>query len=186
MIITKTQLRQELKQKRQQLNATSHQTLSQQIVQKIQTLSIFKQSIHIGLYYPIQQEVDILALRQHQDKQFYLPRINAENMLQFHQIIELTDLITGQWGIPEPHLNNITIIPDLLIIPMLGFDKAGHRLGYGKGYYDRYLNAAQKPFCLGVAFDFQQVQHLPHEAHDIDMMLIVTNKKILVCQHSKP
>ena len=182
MLIKKNNLRQELKQKRQQINERAHLALSQYIIEKIQTLVIFKKAYHIGLYYPIQQEVNILKLIQNQNKQFYLPRINSQNMLQFHQIIKLDDLITGQYGIPEPQKTNVIGTPDLLIIPMLGFDIDGHRLGYGQGHYDRYLNTIQKPFCLGVAFDIQQVPYIPHEPHDIDMDLIVTDKKIVKCK----
>lgn len=177
MPLEKHHLRHELKQKRQQLNPKKHQEFSQIIVEKIEKLTIFKNSIHIGIYYPIHQEVNVLALLKNQCKIFYLPRINSQNTLSFHQVNKLENLIPNEWGIPEPSMENLEGIPELLIIPMLGFDLKAHRLGYGKGYYDAYLNTMPKPFCIGVAFAFQQVKNIPHESHDIKMDLIITNQE---------
>ena len=182
MASKKSDLRQQLKQKRQNISAKTHQALSQIIVEKIQTQEIFKKALHIGIYYPIHAEVDVLGLLKNQDKTFYLPHINSQNMLEFRQVKVLKNLVPNQWGIPEPKESHLKGIPSLLIIPMLGFDIECHRLGYGKGYYDRFLGNPKKPLCLGVAFDFQQTNNIPHESHDINMDLIITDKKI-VCNH---
>ena len=179
MASKKSDLRPQLKQKRQHISPKTHQALSQIIVEKIQTQEIFKQALHIGIYYPIHAEVNVLGLLKNQDKIFYLPHINSQSRLEFREVKALEDLIPNYWGIPEPKAENLTGIPDLLIIPMLGFDIECHRLGYGKGYYDGYLNTPKKPFCLGIAFDVQQVQKLPHESYDINMDLIITDKKII-------
>jgi len=179
MTIKKSDLRQELKQKKQQISKAAHHELSQMIVKQIETLSIFKNTQHIGIYYPIYQEVDVLALIKHLEKKFYLPRINSQNMLEFHRCKHLNHLIPNPWGIPEPSPNNPVCIPELLIIPMLGFDLSGNRLGYGKGYYDQYLQNKQKTFCLGVAFDFQEIHRIPDERHDIKMDLIVTESRLI-------
>ena len=84
------------------------------------------------------------------------------------------------YGIPEPDKNKI-VYPDVLLVPMVAFDNNRFRLGYGGGYYDRYISRmkGKKNFIsIGLAFDFQKVKRLPINKFDKKVDLIVTNKKI--------
>ena len=101
------------------------------------------------------------------------------------QIVKALDSISvnikkNEYGIIEP--NKISqIIPDIIFVPMVGFDKTLNRLGYGKGYYDRTiskLRKLKKIFVIGLAYDNQMVKCIPTENHDEKMDLIITDKKI--------
>jgi 5-formyltetrahydrofolate cyclo-ligase len=102
------------------------------------------------------------------------------------------DLKPGKLGILEPklyfHPVSETCI-DLIVVPGLLFDRSGYRIGYGKGYYDRYLNGVERnsPYCrtIGLAFHNQIVQRLPRDSHDKPVMLIITEKQTLVCAAKK-
>ena len=85
----------------------------------------------------------------------------------------------GFWNIPVPAERRV-VAPDALLIPLVGYDAAGYRLGYGGGYYDRTLAAlAPRPFCIGVAYDDSQLETIHPQPHDIPMNLIVTERSVL-------
>ena len=87
----------------------------------------------------------------------------------------------GKMGIPEPHMIK-KIYPDVLIVPLVAFDKFKYRLGYGGGYYDRYIakmTCRKKLFTFGLAFSFQEVNKLPKNIHDKKLDFIFTEKKII-------
>ena len=71
-------------------------------------------------------------------------------------------------------------VPDMVVLPLAGFDVAGHRLGYGKGHYDRVLSRlhadGRRPYLVGLAFDIQQVDPIPFEDHDIRLDMVVTER----------
>ena len=82
-------------------------------------------------------------------------------------------LLTGPWGLKEPAAHFPQAEPDLLLVPLLAFNEAGHRLGYGGGFYDRTIAALGVP-AFGVAFAEQQMSSLPVEAHDMALTGILT------------
>ena len=85
----------------------------------------------------------------------------------------------GFWNIPVPAERRV-VKPDVLVIPLVGYDAAGFRLGYGGGYYDRTLAAlVPRPFCIGVGFDDAQLETIHPQPHDIPMNLIVTERRVL-------
>ena len=100
--------------------------------------------------------------------------------LLFSKYDDKKNLRKNKLGIIEPiKLKNIT--PDIIFVPMLGFDRDLNRLGYGKGYYDRTiskLRKLKKIFVIGLAYDNQMVQNIPTENHDEKMDIILTDKKI--------
>ena len=87
----------------------------------------------------------------------------------------------SKFGIPEP-INSIKITPDIILLPLLAFDKKKNRLGYGKGFYDRYLakiiKSYKKILTVGVAFSFQKYHKLPVNSNDIKLDYILTEKGI--------
>ena len=87
----------------------------------------------------------------------------------------------NKYGIPEP-FSNKKIYPNILLIPLVGFDDQLNRLGYGGGYYDRYLSKVEikhKIIKIGVGFSFQKVKNLPINRHDKKLDCIITEKKII-------
>lgn len=99
-------------------------------------------------------------------------------------IIDFDNLIPAKFGILEPievmkiAYKNI----DLVLVPGIVFDKEGHRIGYGFGYYDRLLAKVPKAVKIGLAFDFQVVDKIPKETHDIAVDFIVTEKEVIDCR----
>jgi 5-formyltetrahydrofolate cyclo-ligase len=104
--------------------------------------------------------------------------------MEFHSITNLKKLIPGPFDILEPP-DGKTIAPkhiDLILVPGLAFDNRGNRLGYGHGYYDRYLKLIDpKCFILGVAYSFQIIDKTPKTNHDIPVHAVLTEKYILLC-----
>ena len=102
------------------------------------------------------------------------------NELIFSKFDNEMNITKNEYGIIEPN-KIIQVIPDIIFVPMVGFDKTLNRLGYGKGYYDRTiskLRKLKKIFVIGLAYDNQMVQNIPAENHDEKMDIILTDKKI--------
>ena len=140
--------------------------------------------LSIGIYYPINSEISPLKLIEickNLSIKITLPVIDQNTCeLLFSKYNEKKNLRKNKFGIIEPiKLKNIT--PDIIFVPMLGFDRDLNRLGYGKGYYDRTiskLRKLKKIFVIGLAYDNQMVQNIPTENHDEKMDIILTDKKI--------
>ncbi len=121
-------------------------------------------------------------------KQVALPRVLGSEM-DFYRIESLGDLQPGAYGIPEPmeHCQKVTpsLLKECMILPGLAFDKAGHRLGYGGGYYDRYLE--QYPFdapCkIALSYESQMIDDIPAEPTDIFVGMVVTEAGVHVAEN---
>ena len=100
-------------------------------------------------------------------------------------INDWNDLSTGAYGILEPREIKIALPEDIqvAIIPGIAFDKKGYRIGYGKGYFDRLL-PKMNALKIALAFDFQLLDELPREKHDVKMDMIITDKRILRLNHT--
>lgn len=142
----------------------------------------------IALYAPFQNEIDTSLLMEFawkNGKTALLPAVCGDSM-HLRQITSMEKLEKGSYGILEPCNNGIEHgagEPDLIIVPGVAFDMEGHRIGYGKGYYDRFLHGARKEaIFIGLCHDFQlQKEPLPREKHDICMHKIVTENRIICC-----
>ncbi len=119
---------------------------------------------------------------QDQEKRFYLPTIQSDLSLKFFYYQANMPTVLNQYQILEPDPKFSIEIPpqelDLILIPMLGFDQKGHRLGMGKGFYDRSLNHPGSYLKIGLAFNILEQINLPFEPHDVAMDLILTENKI--------
>ena len=149
-------------------------------IEKIISLDEFKNANNIACYLSFHNEVDLMHLMNHAilQKNFFLPFIRGKQMT-FHQYKPGDDLHKNEFGILEPLDNTNTIASrdlDLVLVPLVSFDKRGHRLGRGGGYYDRafdYLHHERpvtKPLLFGVAYDFQKTDVLI-DNHDWDVTL---------------
>ena len=115
----------------------------------------------------------------YEKKIIVLPVVSGEN-IHFHTYLGKETLIEGAYGIQEPdsteRIQSENI--DLFVVPGVAFDSEGNRLGRGKGYYDKYLAGVTKPI-IGVCFDFQLIDYVPAEKHDIKMAMIITENQIV-------
>ena len=138
----------------------------------------------IGGYYPVNYEVDDLEiLKKFKKKRIKvaLPAIKKNFQMNFIRFELDKPLIINQYGIPEPSEKKI-VYPDILLIPLVAFDKKLNRLGYGAGFYDRYISSLKKVkkiVLIGLAFNFQQVNSIPVSKYDQKLDYIITNKGIL-------
>jgi 5-formyltetrahydrofolate cyclo-ligase len=96
-------------------------------------------------------------------------------------------LESGQWGIREPVKEAVEVAPDILIVPLAAFDRAGHRIGYGAGYYDMTLaalRAKKKVVAIGIAFAAQEVSRVPATDRDERLDLVLTEREIIGCRRA--
>ena len=139
----------------------------------------------IGGYYPVNYEIDCIEILNFFEKKNYtisLPIIGKNNSMEFYKYSFKDELYLNKYGIPEPKKKKI-VHPDVLFVPLVGFDERLYRLGYGGGYYDRYLNKLKKIknfISIGLAFSFKKINRVPNDVFDKKLdMIITTNKTYL-------
>ena len=138
----------------------------------------------IGGYYPVNFEVDDLELLKKFEKNKFnisLPVIKKNFQMDFYEWSFSDSLKINKYGIPEPEAKNI-VYPDIILVPLVAFDKNLNRLGYGGGYYDRLikkLSKKKKTMKIGLAFSFQKIDKVPINIYDQKLDYIITNKYIV-------
>ena len=172
----KSQLRQRLRQQRNALTQQQVESNARIIVEKIITSAYWQQSQHVGIYLPIKNEVDLTALL-HTEKTCYIPSVRGSAM-QFHRYHQQLPLITTAYGLSQPKFASCHKQPqlDLCLMPLVGFDTQGHRLGMGGGYYDRYFENNSDTVLLGVAHAVQKHEQLPTDPWDVKLQGIITEQ----------
>jgi 5-formyltetrahydrofolate cyclo-ligase len=98
------------------------------------------------------------------------------------------ELARGQWGIREPKADAPEVAPDVLIVPLAAFDRAGHRIGYGAGYYDMTINtlrAKKKIVAMGIAFSAQEIASVPATERDARLDFVLTEREVIDCRETK-
>lgn len=134
-------------------------------------------------YVPVRFEIDPGSLMQsflEAGATLVLPATDpggADERLQFRRWQPGETLVPGYVGVPEPAPDAQAIVPNLILVPLLAFDRAGRRLGYGGGYYDRSLAALRADhtiFAMGVAYAEQEIPEVPTESHDQRLDAILT------------
>jgi len=138
----------------------------------------------IGGYFPVNYEIDDLEILKKFEKKKYqisLPVIKKNFDMDFYSWSFDDPLKINQYGIPEPFLKKL-IYPDILLVPLVAFDKNLNRLGYGGGYYDRVINKLSKKkdiLKIGLALSVQKINNVPVTKYDKKLDYIVTDKYIL-------
>ena len=143
-----------------------------------------KKNLKFALYYPSNFEVNILKLLESnymKNKKTLIPVTEENNLMNFFPWKKNEVLSVNKFGLLEP-IKSHAEIPDVMLVPVLAFDSEKFRLGYGKGFYDRYLNKYLKKFknilTVGVAFSFQKYHKLPTDNNDVQLNYILTEKGI--------
>jgi 5-formyltetrahydrofolate cyclo-ligase len=138
----------------------------------------------IGGYFPVNYEIDDIQILKEFKKKNYkisLPVIKKRFDMDFYEWSFNDPLIINKYGIPEPNLKN-KILPDIILIPLVAFDNNRNRLGYGGGYYDRFIEKTKKKkfiLKIGLAFSGQKIKNIPVKKYDKKLDYIVTDKYIL-------
>lgn len=182
----KRSLRQQILARRRALSHDAWLSSSRMAQRQLTALEEFARADCIALYAPAHNETDtteILEAAFAAGKRVLYPAVCGERMV-FRQVEELRSLTEGSFGILEPcptGIDHHADEPDLIVVPGVAFDLHGHRIGYGKGYYDRFLlHPGRKAHLIGLCHDFQLIDGaIPAEGHDIRMELIVTDRRII-------
>ncbi len=154
---------------------------SHKIVEQIERMTCWKEAKTVMLYYPINNEVDLRALvkKYADEKTFLLPATLSGHLIEVRQYVKGEPLVKGRFGIPEPKTPAWTGDIDLILVPGVAFDKDCRRLGRGGGYYDRFLKRIKIKMKIGVCYDFQLHDDLPHAMFDQVMDRVVTPSKTI-------
>ena len=139
---------------------------------------------NIGGYFTSNFEIDDLKILEIMEKKNFnisLPVIKKNNQMDFFKWSNNDPLKINKFGIPEP-ISSIKFYPDILLVPLVGYDNDLNRLGYGGGFYDRYIKKIEtikKVIKIGLAFSCQKINNMPLSKYDKKLDFIVTEKEIL-------
>lgn len=154
---------------------------SSQIQKRLKKIKVFKDAQKIGAYFPIGSEIptqDIIQEVLANGKEMYLPKVKGANM-EFRKISDFSSLERGSFEIMEPRkecpVNNQL---DVILVPIIAISPIGVRLGYGHGYYDRFL-LKNKTNTIALTLEKQIIKNIPKSEHDVLIDLIVTEDRII-------
>lgn len=182
------QLRKQLRAQRDAINSSSIASKSIAICHQLEEL--LTDAHHVAAYYALGNEVDlstIINAMAARNKQAYVPVVLPHFQMQFAPVDQHTPLTVNQYGIKEPQVEPSRLVEpmqmDVVLVPLVGFDKQCNRMGMGGGYYDRNfadrLEAAPPPLLIGVAYDSQCARSVYPEAWDVPLDHVVTETGIL-------
>jgi len=177
-------LRSLLLEKRDNTSFDFMKIASKKIQKRLKKINSFMDAQKIGMYYPIGSEIltqDIIQELLSDGKDVFLPKVMGKNM-EFRKIIDFSSLEKGSFDIMEPK-EDCEIDNDLevVLVPTVGISPSGVRLGYGHGFYDRFL-AEHKSVTISLTLEKQIVKNIPKSEHDIMIDWIITEDRILETQ----
>jgi 5-formyltetrahydrofolate cyclo-ligase len=184
-------LRKEFARQRDSLLGEDRRQISSLAADRLEALPVYQDAAKVALYASFRSETEtqgLIASALAQGRKVALPLVRRESgSLEFFWIESWEDLRQGAFGILEPQEDPSKLAEgfSLILVPGLAFDLRGRRLGYGAGYYDKFL-AGFSGLKLGFAFDFQVVESLPEAGHDVAMDQVVTEKRIIDCDLHSP
>ncbi len=172
-------------QRRRALTLDRWMLLSRLVQQRFLASDLFAQARLLALYSPVKREVDTMEVvfaALAAGKRVIFPAV-AQGGLLFREITGTHDLSSGAFGILEPAPTCPLRLPeeaDCIVVPGVAFDRRGQRIGYGKGYYDRTLHSLEGTGRLvGFCFEFQLVEEIVVELHDVALDLIITERQTM-------
>lgn len=193
-MLDRSLIRQDMRRQRSNLSQQQQKVAAQAASTRLFQLPWFRQCLRLGIYHPCRGELPtdaIAAKARHRGKEIYYPVLKAGGQvgLRFANA-DQARWRNNRYGIPEP-CGRLVASPrflDLVIVPLVAFDRRGNRLGMGGGYYDRcfaYLNQRKvwrKPRLVGWAYAFQQVEEIEAFPWDVRLDAIVTEKAVFMCR----
>lgn len=189
----KARLRAELRARRRAIPASEGRRAARQLAQHYLRLRALKQARRVALYLPMASEIDTAPLRQAlaaRGVALYVPKVAHGSRLRFLRLGK-TSLEWHRHGMPQPRSGHALPLRriGLILLPLLGYDAQGRRLGQGGGYYDRALaglRGARRPLRIGLAYACQQVEALPGEAHDHPLQGVLSERGLQRFHHRHP
>ncbi|WP_239421750.1 5-formyltetrahydrofolate cyclo-ligase [Bacillus sp. CGMCC 1.16541] len=185
---TKAILRMKIKEKLNEISELTYKRRSIDIINLLCQSSYWKEANTIGVTISRGREVEtneLIHRAWNEGKQVVVPKCDAkEKKMTFYKLTSFSQLETVYFGLQEPIVQQTErYLPtqiDLIITPGIVFDQKGYRIGYGGGYYDRYL-ASYNGEVIALAFSFQVTNKVPFEEHDLPVKAIITEKEIINC-----
>jgi 5-formyltetrahydrofolate cyclo-ligase len=183
---TKTALRDEARRIRSSLSPAQIENMSRHVCRHV--LGVLDGIDPVMVYVSKPLEVHTHSLLDDllsRGTRIVVPIIEQETKtLRLSYLTDSTHLITSTFNVPEPIGREIPARPEdvrAVIVPVLAFDRRGHRLGYGAGYYDRFLASCPSLTKIGLAFSCQEIPSVPHDSNDVPMDHIITENGVLDC-----
>lgn len=190
-------LRTELRARRRQLTAAQRIAAASGVARALEQLPEFLTDARVAGYWAIDGELplhSVVASLRSRGQQFLLPRLAGTRLLRFAAWRPGIALESNRYGIPEPVCDDSELVEpealDLVLLPMLGFDRRGYRIGYGGGYYDTSLEflrdrrAVTKPVLVGIAYAAQQLDVVEPAMWDVRLDYVATENELIDCwQH---
>jgi len=184
--VSKKELRQSALQSRRAIPSTRITELSWRVEENLVAQKEFRDARCIASYVAKEDEVQtapILERALSEGKVVVVPVVDkTSDELLFFEIHNVRELSPGRFGVREPKRTGATVPlleTDLVLVPLLAWDGRGHRVGYGKGYFDRALAARGSSTAIGLAFESQAVPHVPEGRTDVQLDMVVTEKQVL-------
>lgn len=174
----KEDIRRNIKARKCLLSAVERMEAANRVFEQLERTAAFMMSDNILLYHSLPDELSTVEFinKWHDRKHFYLPRVNGVNLdiLPYDR----SRLHIGAFNIEEPEGDEVTPIDmiELIIVPGVAYDVNGNRIGRGKGYYDRLL-AESRAVKIGVGYDFQLVDEIEAEPHDVCVDIVITDRR---------
>lgn len=182
--MTKYEIRQKIRNLKKMLSEADRLAAADSVFARIEESAAFQLAEKILMYHSLPDELDTRRfLRKWKDsKKFFLPRVNGVNL----ELLPYDEqrLEIGSFHIEEPRGDDVYPVEDieLIIVPGVAFDRKGHRLGRGKGFYDRLLQSARAT-KIGVGYQLQLVDELPSEPHDVAMDIVITEDTTIIIRN---
>lgn len=191
--MTKEQIRVYQKKQRDSLSQEDRAVWNKMIRRRLQDSAKYHECRRIFAFVSFRSEVDthdIIRQALEDGKEVFVPRVEDGGM-EFYRIYELDGLVTSSFGVPEPVSSEnqrfteaIKRSNNLMLMPGLAFDRTGNRIGYGAGYYDRYLllHPTMDFYKIALAYEFQIMTELPTEEYDIRVDEIISPDEVIRCE----
>ncbi len=190
----RAELRQRMRAQRLELSATERIAAARGVGEQLEALPEFLTDLRIGAYWAVRGELPLshaLPPLYRRGQIVLLPVLGNAGSLRFSPWLPGQELVANRFGIPEPEHNPANEVDpralDLVLVPLLAFDRRGRRLGSGGGWYDRsfaYLQVQPRPastLLVGVGYANQEVPALTAEAHDVTLDFVVTERELIDC-----
>jgi 5-formyltetrahydrofolate cyclo-ligase len=181
----KSTLRKALLARRLALSTLELSTAADAIQETFLAMPEYAAAVSVALYCAVNNEVSAEKVMHHAllaGKALFLPAVEGNSMF-FRRLTDPEDLVPGRFGIKQPVAGSVAAKPEeieLIVVPGVGFDLSGQRIGYGKGYYDRALHRLEgKGMLTAFCYEFQLVESLAGEPHDVKMDRIITEQRLI-------
>lgn len=189
----RTAARKQLRATRRGLSITQRRQAASGLLRRVTRDPAWRNARNIGLFWPCDGEIDVRPLwatAWREQRRVFIPIISANGHMRFSLVTPRTMLVANKFGIPEPAAGHRMYLPatqlHLVLVPLVGFDASGNRIGMGGGYYDRCFArqismARSRPLLAGVAFDTQRVGHIETESWDVPLRRVFTERHCYRC-----